>query len=302
MKNLPDFTFIGSPLAISLHDAGAANLVIGWLKSSAMPDVRVHVGGPAETLWCKAFPQIATMTLSEALCGAVALLSGTGWESMLEHNAMMMARRLGIPIFAAVDHWVNYRQRFVREGIEILPDEVWVSDQYAVTEVKKQLPEVNFREFKNVYLREQVSTILALGSTSKEFTGTIKVLYALEPIRQTWATEDNRQGEFQALDYFLSRLSLLGLDKTCEIKLRPHPSDFSGKYDHWIASVKDAHVFLSLDESIADAVAWADVVAGCESFVLIIGLEAGRKVVSTLPPWSHKLRLPHSGIISLRDL
>jgi hypothetical protein len=35
---------------------------------------------------------------------------------------------------------------------------------------------------------------------------------------------------------------------------------------------------------------------------LIIGLEAGRKVVSTLPPWGHKIRLPHDGIIHLCKL
>ena len=91
MRNLPDFSLIGGPLAISLHDAGAANLVIGWLLSGPMPVVRVHVGGPAESLWRNAFPQIATMTLSDALSGAVALLSGTGWASILEHSAMMEA-------------------------------------------------------------------------------------------------------------------------------------------------------------------------------------------------------------------
>ena len=302
MRQLPNFSTMGSPLAIVLHDAGAANLVIGWLKSGPMPDVRVHVDGPAELLWRKAFPRIAPVALSHALTGSVALVCGTGWASVLEHKAMLEARSLGMPVFATVDHWVNYRQRFVRNRVAILPDEVWVSDHYAVIEARKQLPEVGVREFENSYLQEQVSAVRALSSISKDDLGATKVLYALEPIRQLWTTEDVRPGEFQALDYFLSKLSVLGLDGTCEIRLRPHPSDPASKYDEWIAGAKAAHVCLAPDESIAEAVAWADIVAGCESFVLIIGIETGRKVVSTLPPWANKIRLPHEGILRLSEL
>jgi len=302
LNNLPDFSVLGSPLAIVLHDAGAANLIIGWLKSGLMPDVQVHVGGPAEILWRNNFPSIGTTSLMTALSGATALLCGTGWASKLEYNAMTDARKLGIPIFAAIDHWVNYRQRFLRDGVEILPNEVWVSDHYALLEAIRQLPEVNVREYENSYLKEQVRSVLALTSISKGVLRTTRVLYALEPIRESWSCEDPRPGEFQALDYFLSQLFLLGLDETCEIRLRPHPSDPSGKYDEWIVKTKMANVSLAPHESISEAIAWADIVAGCESFVLIIGLKSGRKVVSTLPPWANKIRLPHKGIIRLNKL
>ena len=304
MINLPDFSVVGSPLAIVLHDAGAANLIMGWLKSGLIPDVQVHVGGPAEILWRNNFASIETTSLIEALSGANALLCGTGWASKLEYQAMAEARALGIPIYAAVDHWANYRQRFLRDGVEILPNEVWVSDNYALLEAGRQLPEVKARVYENFYLRDQVSRVLALTSISKSkvISRTTRVLYALEPIREFWSGGDARPGEFQALDYFLSQLFLLGLDETCEIRLRPHPSDPAGKYDEWIAKAKRANVRLAPDESISEAIAWADIVAGCESFVLIIGLNSGRKVVSTLPPWANKIRLPHEGILRLNEL
>jgi len=307
MINIPNFSRIGSPFALVLHDAGAANLVIGWLKLTSMPNIRVHVQGPAEILWRNAFPNFTTVSISDALSDATALLTGTGWASMLEYNAMKEAKKIGMPIYAVVDHWVNYRQRFLRNNVEILPNEIWVSDHYAVLEARKQLPEVVVCEFDNSYLKQQLKAINEIDPIFKKNNSQIiNVLYALEPIRQKWPCNDKRPGEFQALDYFISKLNLLGLDNACEIRLRPHPSDPSGKYDSWIikakAKTKTLNIYISSDEPIFEAIAWSDMVVGCESFVLIIGLEAGRKIVSTLPPWSHQIRLPHEGILRLNEI
>jgi hypothetical protein len=302
MRNLPDFSAIQGSLAVALHDAGAANLVIGWLKSGQITNVRAHVGGPAEMLWHKAFPQLKAVSLNEALSSAVALLSGTGWASSLEYDAMSAAKGLGIPTFAVIDHWVNYHDRFVRNGIEVIPNEVWVSDHYALAEARKQLPNIYVREFENSYLWEQVNSVLNLRPAIEKTAYQTRVLYTLEPIRLSWDTNDKRPGEFQALDYFMSRLGDLGLKSDCQIRLRPHPSDSSKKYDEWISNTNFAGLHLAPDESIANAIAWADIVAGCESFALLIGLETGRKVVSTLPPWGNKIRLPHKGIIRLCEI
>lgn len=299
MTSIPDLASLGSPLAIVLHDAGAANLVIGWLQSSShRPALRACVAGPALGLWQRAFPEISTQPLESALTGAAALISGTGWACDLEHQSRVLARGAGIPVYAAVDHWVNYRQRFVREGVEVLPDEVWVGDEYAINEMERQLPEVQAREFTNIYLKDQVESVVRL-TANRAASPVCGILYALEPIRQQWEGTDPRSGEFQALDYFLSRLDDLGVGEQFELRLRPHPSDPTGKYDQWIAEKADPRICLADDEGIDLAIARADIVAGCESFVLIIGLGANKRVISTTPPWAPPIRLPQPGIVRL---
>ena len=294
--------FLRLPLAVVCHDAGAANLVIGWLRKSAGLRLRAHMQGPALPLWQAAFPDSLVISLDEALQGAAQLLSGTGWASLLEHEARVRARTRGIPVIAAVDHWVNYRERFVRIGVEMLPDEVWISDDEAFAEAMRCFPGLTVRQFPNEYLLAQVSQVHTLDAQRTTFNSE-HVLYALEPIRQPWSGNDIRAGEFQALDYFLSRLNSLGFSAKAQIRLRPHPSDAPGKYDTWLESRRAEYdVSLAPEESLAQAVSWADCIAGCESFVLIIGLAAGKKTVSTLPPWGNSCRLPQARLIHLSHL
>lgn len=294
--------FLSSPVAVVCHDAGAANLIIGWLSQSVGLKLHAHMRGPALGLWQKAFPDCAVVSLEEALSGAGCLLSGTGWASLLEHEARVIARSRAIPVIAVIDHWVNYRERFVRNGLEILPNEVWISDDEAFAEANRCFPNLVIRQFPNEYLLEQVVQVRALDAT-RNAGKSENVLYALEPIRQPWSSNDMRSGEFQALDYFLSKLNLLGLKANAKIRLRPHPSDTEGKYNEWVRSrCAKFDVELAPKESLAQAISWADWIVGCESFALVVGLSAGKKTVSTLPPWAHVCRLPQAGLIHLSRL
>ena len=109
-------------------------------------------------------------------------------------------------------------------------------------------------------------------------------------------------GEFQALEYFISKFPQLGVPKETVICLRPHPSDLEGKYHDWIKSHSDMNIKLDDSISITQSLGRAKWVAGCESFALVLALMAGRTVYCTLPPWAPACRLPHSAITSLRDL
>jgi hypothetical protein len=122
------------------------------------------------------------------------------------------------------------------------------------------------------------------------------LLYVLEPVRNDWGR--GIDGEFQALDYFLSHINALEPAPIRRVLLRPHPSDPDGKYDRYL----DAGLNIELDRStdMASALCRADVVAGVESFALTLALAAGRTVYSSLPPWAPALRLPQEGILQIR--
>ena len=297
---IPEFQ--GFSLGVVAHDAGAANHIIAWLKVCNHEEMHVCLEGPAALLWEHSFPDgpPPLETLSEVISRSNVLLTGTGWASTLEHDARKSAKSAGLKSIAVIDHWTNYRERFVRNGEEVLPDEIWVVDEYAKKLAEGEFPNLKVVQLPNVYLEKLVREV-----RDQEHDGTKAnqdyLLYVLEPIRQVWG-ENKQSGEFQALDFFVENLSCLGLSRNLLIVLRPHPSDSQGKYDSWIHAQKNLQISLDESPSLASSIAAVNTVVGCQTYAMVIALAAGRRVFSSIPPWAPSCILPQAGIVKLAVL
>jgi hypothetical protein len=243
-------------------------------------------------LWQRRFGTRATLTPEQAIEGAAALLTGTGWASDLEHHARKVAASQGLRSAAVVDHWVNYRERFVRSDEEVLPDEIWVTDEYALALAREEFPGLAINLKPNLYLEEQVAKAPPLTDADRD------VLFVAEPTRTDWGK--GTPGEFQALDYFLSRRADLGIPEGARIRIRPHPSERPDKYDAFANA--QPSVAIDRSEDLANALDGARWVVGCESYALVVALHAGRCAISALPPWAPPCRLPHREIVRLATL
>ena len=114
---------------------------------------------------------------------------------------------------------------------------------------------------------------------------------------------DLQQGEFVAAGYFLSNMGVLGVvPEQVQIRLRPHPSDVSGKYDEVVYNHPSINISVSKDSLLAEEIAWADLVVGCNSFALAVAITSGVPTMSVLPPQAPPCVLPHEGIQHLSDL
>lgn len=282
--------------AIVCHDAGAANLIIATLLKTGRKNWRAYMQGPAKKIWKSVFPETVLYdSIDQAIKESELLISGTGWASDVEHESRRNAKKNGIKSVAVLDHWVNYLERFIRNNEQILPDEIWVADKYALDLALAIFPNTQILQITNYYLEKQLKDIALLGKPSKP-----ELLYILEPIRSNWGKDTS--GEFQALEYFFSKFPTLGIPEETLICLRPHPSDYEGKYNHWLKLNSNLNIKLDYSINIAESLGRASWVAGCESFALVIALMAGRKVYCSLPPWAPPFKLPHSGFIKLREL
>lgn len=289
------------PIAVVAHDAGAANHIIAWTKNIGLDKVRACIHGPALELWKKAFPDPEIyLSLQDAIKNSALLISGTGWASSLEHEARRIAIQLNIRTIAVLDHWTNYALRFIRDGVEILPHEIWVTDLHAKKIAESQFPSVKVNQLPNFYLDELVRKV-AKYKIQREASCPINLLYVLEPIRENWRNV-NLFGEFEALDFFIANIKSLSLDNDFSIKLRPHPSDLIGKYDEWIKINSNLKVSLDTFDELWESIAWSDIVIGCQTYAMVIALQSGKKVVSTIPPWAPPCILPYKEIIKLSDL
>ena len=291
---IPD---LPTPTAVVCHDAGAANIIQAWIAARPMHDWRPVMAGPAAKSWFDPHLTIPVFpSLESALDGAAVLLSGTGWSSDVEHRARKLARARGIRNIAVLDHWVNYRERFLRNGEMVLPDEIFVTDEYALLEARLHFPDINVCVHENLYFAAQLSELRQLETNADE------VLYLLEPIRADWPKRI--AGEFEALEYFLEHWGQLNIPGDASLRLRPHPSDPPGKYSEWLRARSASYPRMVMDDSqnLAKAMARARWVAGCETNAMVVALASGRTVISSLPPWAPPCRLPHKNIIRLSQL
>jgi hypothetical protein len=282
--------------AVVAHDAGAANIIAAALKTDLFLH-RAYVEGPAAAIWREQLPAVQLeASLEEALDGAASLITGTGWGSDLEHAARRIARMRGLHSIAVIDHWVNYASRFTRGGETVLPDQIWITDEYAEAIARRTFPGIALCRMPNIYLDQEVARIAANGGGATRGD----LLYVLEPARDEWGR--GVPGEFQALDYFVARLGVLNLADGARLRFRLHPSERENKYAEWIARHSALGIELDTAPRLSDAIARANLVAGCNSFAMVVALAAGRRVVCTLPPWAPTCFLPHTGLIHLKEL
>jgi len=280
--------------AVVCNDAGGANQILAMISAGHINVKSAYLRGPALKLSSGIISEDKYVSSVEhALQNASTVVTGTGWGD-LEHLTRSLAMQQGIFSIAVLDHWINYAARFERRGKIILPDELWVVDEYAMEIARDIFPDVCIKLQKDYYAEQQISQI-------KPFENVVnnELLYLLEPFSSNWGLGE--LGEFQALRYFLMNLKKINLPDVARISLRLHPSDLPDKYIDFLSNAHPWPVTFDTG-TLSEAISRSKWVAGCQTYALTLALRAGRIVYGTLPPWAPPCVLPHTGIIHIKDL
>lgn len=271
------------------NDAGGAEILSSWLLREGLDQVSCVLDGPALRVFERKLGAVPRVSLQEGMARADSLLCGTGWQSTLEFDAIALAGERGLPSIAWLDHWVNYRERFERAERTVLPGEIWVGDEFALARARELFPGTRVTLAGNPYFED-------VRAESRRFpprpaTGPATVLYVCEPVR------NDVYDEHQALAFFLQRLSDLGVPVE-RVIVRPHPCDPAGKYA-WALASAQARVEIGGLRSLMEEIAVADIVVGLQSMAMVIGVLAGRRVISCIPPGGAPCVLPFPQIETL---
>lgn len=285
-------------VALVSHDAGGAEVASSFARQSCLGFV-YSLAGPALRIFEKKLGAICVLQMDEAISQADWLLCGTSWQSDLECRAIELAKKSGKRSVAFLDHWANYRERFVRGHALYLPDELWVGDEIALNMARSIFPEIATTLVPNPYFLELKIELEGIPQKMRHGSNDLSVLYVCEPTSEhalRFYGNERYHGytEHEALRYFLANLS--ALEKPVQnIVIRPHPAEAMNKYE-WVCQEFDLPIQFGQRNPLLNEIVASDIVAGCSSMAMVVGLLAGKRVVSCIPPGGKICSLPQSEI------
>lgn len=292
-------------LAVVCHDAGGAQLVASYIARSGQ-NCKFVLEGPAKKIFKERLGEVENISLEEALSQCDEFFCGTSWQSDLEWRAIGHAKALKKPVCVILDHWVNYAERFVRNGIQNLPDKIWVCDRPAEKIATRYFPSIPIEVICNPYFQDLRDELAGLKKQSKQRShDKLNVLFVCEPLSEHAEKEFNDPlhwgyTEFDALRYFYNNMSVLEKE-IGQVKIRPHPAEKTGKYNGIINEFSDVFV-LGGERTLLEELSEADIVVGCETMAMVVGLEVGLRVISAIPTSGTPCALPHPEIEKLTEL
>jgi hypothetical protein len=292
-------------VAIVSHDAGGAEILASYVAQHEVV-CRFVLEGPAVNVFKRRLGAVEICSLSEGLSACDEILCGTSWQSDLEWRAIEQAQRARKRAVAFLDHWTNYRERFVRKGIQHLPDELWVGDEETERLAREHFPNLLLRLVPNPYFIDMQRQIAVLGVRNNSAVRKGKtILYVSENISEHARLAHGNERyfgytEFDAIEYLLENINVLGqaIDR---IVIRPHPSDAIGKYDYLVKRCSGL-VQIGSGAPLLNEVLEADIVVGSETTAMVVGLLAGKMVVSCIPPGGPKCNLPQQQILIFGEM
>ncbi|MEA9598568.1 hypothetical protein VC178_01495 [Polynucleobacter sp. AP-Sanab-80-C2] len=273
------------------HDAGGAELLSSYALENCFSG-KFCVSGPAIEIFSLKFEKFHNYTLEEVIADSDLIMTGTGWASNFEWNAIRTAKIHNKRVISFLDHWCNYRDRFIRNGISIFPDKIWVGDVFALKIAQETFPNLEILLVENPFFKRIKKSFSSFPK--KNLTGNHKVLYVSEPILDA---DKHGYSEREAINYFFQKLPDIVPSKA-EIIFRKHPSENKNKYD-WIFEFSSQNISFSNNVDLLDDLRESDIVIGRNSMALVAALMADKKVFSLIPPGGGFCILPFSEIIQL---
>lgn len=297
------------------HDAGGGNVLASLATTYAADFEWKHfVAGPAAGIFASAMVRREKMAAGPLTAGTLQeispdlVLTGTGWQSAMEIDAMALARSAGIPCVAYLDHWTNYPDRFGdgRTWQDNLPDFIAVGDGYAWDQACQDgFPVSRLMRIENPYMRRIAGMLPA-----RPAGGTARVLYLSEPfdphfVPAGYSDTENAGLELRTVEMLLKlfgeRLELAPYS----LDVRLHPSEPANKYDYLIAASgmprERARVHLAADVPLEEDCRRACCVVGIRSMALLISASTDCRTIS-FSPAGMRIGLPHAAIRRCHDV
>lgn len=279
-------------IGIVAHDAGGANILASYCRRK--PDnYRYLLQGPAKAIFEKTLSIESEDNFGRFVSECHSFICGTSSKSDLERSIFAQARILNKETTAILDHWINYRERFLLNGKLILPNNLITVDRNAYHIAKETFPECKIEEINNPYLEEFYNHYKEL-TLRKESSYKSEILYISEGFSEH--KEEGKNGSSKDLKYFKEFLHAKQrlFESSLALRIRLHPSEDLAKLDRYREIYSD---ILQSDSStdLAIDLSRANYVVGVSSMALVLAASCGIPTFSLLSS-SKESKIPTTGI------
>ena len=290
-------------IAIVSHDAGGAEILSSWVTKQN-DNYCLVLDGPAVDIFQRKLGKLLNLPLEQAIKQCEWVLCGTSLQSDLEREAIRLSKLYGKRVIAFLDHWVNYRERFVLNGELTTPDEIWVGDEEAERIAQDIFPSTHLVRLSNPYFEDILLEIKKVRPSINSIHQ-MSILYVCEPIKEHALIQHGDKyfwgyTEEDALKFFLKNMALI-VHPIHKITIRPHPSEKRDKYN-WALNYSDLIVISDEKKTLIQEISEADTIIGCESMAMVIALFANKRVISCIPPEGRACSLPQTNIEHLYQI
>jgi hypothetical protein len=166
---------------IVCHDAGGAEIISNYIKN--INDYYLVLSGPAKKIFKNKFKKIYSFKLKNIIKKCNLILCGTSAKSNLEVNAIRYGRKFNIKTIAFLEHWINYKERFLRNKKLYLPNEMYVGDKYAKKIAQKLFKNLPVKLIKNPYWKNFCDQLKKFKKKKTENKKEV-ILYFTENLKQ----------------------------------------------------------------------------------------------------------------------
>jgi hypothetical protein len=260
-------------LGVFSRDPGGAEILSTWLLSYK-GNYKVCLKGPAINIFTKKIKKLKNYSFNNVLNSSNKIITSSGWPSKHEINAIIQAKKYKKYVITILDHWANYRERFIKNKKLYLPNEIWVFNKRSL-EIAKNLfrKKVIIVKKKNFYLRKIIKEIKFL---KKKIKNKDNILYLTTP---------NVNKKFSDLNFFKIFIENLYLFKKNNFKIifRLHPLDNIKKYLEYINQIKEKYNIEISKNSIEFDIARSNCVFGINSTAQTISVLANIRTINIYP-------------------
>ena len=308
-----------SHLRIVACESGGASILAAIVSRLSLPLERLtfSLDGPALKVFKDIAPKSAIHPSSNITSLIVEdnplVLTGSSWMPDWERDAIGHAKDASLEVWSVLDHWTNFRERFVPasdwniQGLDWkyhLPDKVLVCDDYAMgialdenfpPNILKRIPNYALMDFK-----KKIDSARHEAPSRPKSDGSFHLLYISEPIADDLKVTYGTSDYWGYTEFTLLEDVLKAKPENITLRVRLHPNETSGKYAAILS--KTSNVEISHGNELINDLSWSDSVVGAHSMALALALEAGLPTISYIPKNATKqCVLPHKEICKVNS-
>ena len=276
---------ISHRLILSASDAGPAEYIARIAKNVDIP-YRIYASKLSEPIFHKhGIGCIRGSNFHNERADLI--VTGTHKGEGIDKDLIRWGKTNGIPTISIVDHWTFMEDRFFLGTEKVLPDKIFLNDQFAV----KQLEDAGVSGelaivVGNPILEEISISVGELNNftsqeTYEDYLGLESIVYISEELASAFPTDSLDYPGFDEFKVLTDILDCTPLEKRVIVKL--HPEERQDKYEDVQRNYGNRELIVVKECNTETLLESADLVVGMGSMLLIEAAKTRKDVISYRP-------------------